>query len=77
MAEVATWEAKDLTARLELLTNMEDTQKQAMQALTTANAMWERLKQTYDQKDVVSQIANLKTIMNTSCSEDQDIPKYV
>ena len=77
VANVAAWKTRDLNARLELLTNMEDAIKLSLRALNTSNEIWERLKQSYEHKDVASQIANLKKLMNTSCSEDQEIPQYV
>ncbi|MCO5574715.1 hypothetical protein L7F22_028505 [Adiantum nelumboides] len=53
-AALTAWKALDLSARLELLLHMEDAQTQTVRTLTTANAIWERLRTTYERKDVSS-----------------------
>ncbi|KAI5081173.1 hypothetical protein GOP47_0004356 [Adiantum capillus-veneris] len=56
---------------------MEDTQKQTVRTLTTAREIWTRLMETYEHKDVASQIINLKNLVNMTMSNDQDTPKFV
>ena len=65
-AHVAEWEAKDLTARLESLLYMEGPQKTSVRTLTTTKDIWDKLKESYEHKDVVTQIANLKKLMITT-----------
>lgn len=76
-ADIATWQSLDLSARLELITHMEYPQIQLVRPLTTAHEYWERLKASYEHKDVATQISLLKRLMSTTMSEDQDLPKYV
>ncbi|MCO5563894.1 hypothetical protein L7F22_017545 [Adiantum nelumboides] len=74
---VRDWDAHDLNARLELLLHMDDTQKQSVRTLTTANAIWLQLQDTYQQRTVGSQVNNLKALVNMSMQEDQEVDRFI
>mgnify|MGYP002775436766 FL=1 len=75
--DVQTWKRRDLNARLELLLHMEDTLKQSVRTLTTSKQIWDRLEADYLHTDVMSQVANLKTLINMNMNENDDVDTFV
>eukprot|EP00250_Pteridium_aquilinum_P019822 c24589_g1_i1 orf=892-4791(+) len=74
---VQDWEGRDLTARLELLLHMDDAQKQTVRTKTTAFDIWTQLRDTYEHKNVGSQVHNLKTLIKLNMNESEDVEKFI
>ncbi|MCO5567960.1 hypothetical protein L7F22_021656 [Adiantum nelumboides] len=76
-ADLADWIKADLAARLELLLHMEDSQKQNVRLLTSAKDIWDRLKTSYEHKDVSSRVTLLKKLINLSMDETSPVEKFL
>lgn len=76
-AALADWNKKDLSARLELLLHMEDSQKQSMRMLKTAHEIWARLQTSYQRTDVSSRVNLLKKLVNLTMQETSDVPIFI
>ena len=70
--DVQTWKRHDLNDRLELL-HMEDTLKKSVRTLTTFKQIWDKLVADYLHMDVMSQVANFKTLIHMNMNENEDV----
>jgi len=76
-ADLPNWQRKNINTKAEILLHLGDKQVQQIRTLTTAEAIWVRLRALYEHNDITTQMANLKKLTSFILEEDQDVLKFL
>ena len=71
------WEEKDLAAKLEIMSNLEDQQANAMRNFNTANTVWIGLKNEFEPTMDGNQVMTLNSLVVLKMHEDEDMNAFI
>ena len=71
------WEEKDLAAKLEIMSNLEDQQADAIRNCCTANAMWIDLKNEFEPTTDGNQVMTLNSLVILKMQEEDDMYAFI
>ena len=72
------WRKLDKRARLEIMLNVDEKQSEIIRKLTSAAAMWAKLKELYEPQDGTTKLHTLATLFNMCVlQEEEDVPTFL
>ena len=71
------WEEKDLAAKLEIMSNLEDQQADVIRNCCTANAMWIDLKNEFEPTTDGNQVMTLNSLVILKMQEEEDMCAFI
>ena len=71
------WEEKDLAAKLEIMSNLEDQQADAIRNSVIANAMWIDLKNEYEPTTDGNQVMTLNSLVVLKMHEEDEMNAFI
>ena len=72
------WRKLDKRARLEIILNVDEKQSEIIRKLTSAAAMWAKLKELYEPHDGTTKLHTLATLFNMCVlQEEEDVPTFL
>ena len=71
------WEEKDLAAKLEIMSNLEDQQADVIRNCSTANAMWIDLKNEFEPTTYGNQVMTLNSLVILKMHEEDEMNAFI
>ena len=71
------WEEKDLAAKLEIMSNLEDQQADTIRNCSTANAMWIDLKNEFEPTTDGNQVMTLNSLVILKMHEEDEMNAFI